>query len=214
MTEYVLSAQARDDLGKGASRRLRRQTNAVPGILYGGDQTPQPISLNGFELDKLTQEEGFFSHILTLKLAGQDVRAIVKDIQRHPAKGKPLHLDFLRISADHAINVHVPLHFLNETSCVGVKVAGGLISHLLAEVEVRCLPDKLPEHIEVDLANLNIGETLHLSNLSLAQGVELVELLHDNDLAVVNIHAPRGGAEEEVVEEAEKEKEQGAGKED
>ncbi len=201
--EYVLNAEARSDMGKGASRRLRRE-GKVPGIIYGSDKEPQAISLTHHELANQAKNETFYSHILTIKLNGKDESAIIKDMQRHPAKPMITHVDFQRVNANEKIRVHVPLHFINEAKAPGVK-AGGLATHSLIEVEVSCLPKHLPEFIEVDLGDLELNGIIHLSNLKLAEGVELVELLHGaaHDQAVVSIHLPRAAKEaEETAEEA------------
>ncbi len=200
--EFTIEAATRSDLGKGASRRLRRLENRVPGILYGADKAPTPISVIAKDLSKSLENEAFYSHILTLKLDGSDVQVVLKDLQRHPAKNNPTHVDFQRIDATHKLHMHVPLHFLNEDKCVGVKTGGGIVSHLLTEVEVVCYAKDLPEFIEVDVADLEMGKSIHLSDLKLPAGVELraLQLGADHDLSVVSVIATRAG----IGEEAEK----------
>lgn len=200
---FEINAEVRTDQGKGASRRLRR-AGKVPGILYGAHQDPQPIMLDHSELLKNLEFESFYSHILVVKVDGNEQQAILKDVQRHPAKNQILHVDLLRVSADEEIRVHVPLHFLNESTAVGVKQQGGVISHNMVEVEVECLPKDLPEYIEVDVADLKLGEALHLSDIKLPEGVRIVELMHgeEHDQPVVSIHHPRVSAEEEPAAEA------------
>jgi large subunit ribosomal protein L25 len=201
MTDFVLNAEQRNDMGKGASRRLRG-AGKVPAIMYGGHQEPTSISLIHNELAHELENEAFFSHILTIKLEGKDENAIVKDVQRHPSKPVILHIDLQRVSASEIIRVHVPLHFVNEATSPGVK-AGGLVTHSLIEAEVQCLPKDLPEFIEVDLGNIQVNEILHLSDLKLPAGVELVELAHGegHDQAVASVHLPR--AAKEAAEEGE-----------
>jgi large subunit ribosomal protein L25 len=201
MTDFVLTAELRNDMGKGASRRLRG-AGKVPAIMYGGHQEPTSISLIHNELAHELENEAFFSHILTIKLEGKDENAIVKDVQRHPSKPVILHIDLQRVSASEIIRVHVPLHFVNEATSPGVK-AGGLVTHSLIEAEVQCLPKDLPEFIEVDLGNIQVNEILHLSDLKLPAGVELVELAHGegHDQAVASVHLPR--AAKEAAEEGE-----------
>lgn len=203
--EFVLDAESRSDKGKGASRRLRRE-NKVPGIIYGGDTEPLNITLNHNQVLHRLENEAFYSHVLTVNVDGNTHEAILRDVQRHPAKPVIMHMDFQRISKDRAIHVHVPLHFLNEDKCEGVKLGGGLISKTLVEVEVSCLPQNLPEYIEVDLLNLQVGESVHLSELKLPESVSLVAFSHgnvaDHDTAVVSVHKPRG-AEEEAAAPAE-----------
>ncbi|ACL71625.1 50S ribosomal protein L25/general stress protein Ctc [Thioalkalivibrio sulfidiphilus] len=195
---FELQAEPRADQGKGASRRLRR-AGKVPAILYGEGKDPQPITLDHNAVMLNLEHEAFYSHILSVKLGGKAEKAILRDVQRHPCKPIILHLDLLRVSEDHAIRVHVPLHFTNEESCVGVKTGGGMVSHQMVEVEVECLPKHLPEFIEVDVASLNVGDSLHLSQISLPEGVSIVALSHgpDHDLPVVSILKPRGAAAEE-----------------
>jgi large subunit ribosomal protein L25 len=189
--EFALNAEVRSDLGKGASRRLRRNVAMVPAVIYGGEKAPQSISLLAKELAKLLENEASFSHVLTLNVAGSNESVLIKALQRHPAKGYVMHADFIRVIAGQKLTAHVPLHFLNQETAVGVKTQGGEVSHTLAEVEVSCLPKDLPEFIEVDMAAVEIGQILHLSDLKLPKGVELVALAHGNDLAVANIHASR-----------------------
>lgn len=208
---YELTAEARDDTGKGASRRLRHQ-DKVPAIIYGGDQTPTQISITHNQLVKATANEAFFSHILTINIGGVAQKAILKDLQRHPAKPRIMHADFQRVSKDQKITMHVPLHFLNQDVCPGVKTFGGMASHLMTDVEVRCLPDALPEFIEVDMISLNIGDSIHLSELKLPAGVEIVELSHgaghSHDLPVVQVQKLRAASAEDeapaATEEAKK----------
>lgn len=196
--EFALNAEVRSDLGKGASRRLRRNVAMVPAVIYGGEKAPQSISLMAKELAKLLENEASFSHVLTLNVAGSNESVLIKALQRHPAKGYVMHADFIRVIAGQKLTAHAPLHFLNQETSVGVKTQGGEVSHTLAEVEVSCLPKDLPEFIEVDMAAVEIGQIVHLSDLKLPKGVELVALAHGNDLAVANIHASR--VAKEVVE--------------
>jgi large subunit ribosomal protein L25 len=198
--EFALNAEVRSDLGKGASRRLRRNVAMVPAVIYGGDKAPQSISLLAKELAKLLETDAAYSHVLNLNVAGSNESVIIKALQRHPAKGFVLHADFIRVVADQKLSAHVPLHFINQETSVGVKQQGGEASHVLVEVEVACLPKDLPEFIDVDMANVEVGQIVHLSDLKLPQGVELVALAHGNDLAVANIHASRVAKEEGAAE--------------
>jgi len=191
MTNFALNAEVRSDLGKGASRRLRRNESLVPAVIYGGEKPAQSISLLAKDLAKLLENEAAFSHVLTLNVAGTNESVVIKALQRHPAKGFVLHADFVRVVAGQKLSAHVPLHFINETTSVGVKQQGGEVSHTISEVEVSCQPQDLPEFIEVDLAKVEVGQIVHLSDIKLPKGVELVALAHGNDLAVANIHASR-----------------------
>jgi len=215
--QIELNAELRHDVGKGASRRLRRSSENVPGIIYGGGKDPQAVTLNVFQLGKAMQQEAFYSQILSVVVAGEPQQAIVRDLQRHPANEKVLHIDFLRVRADQPIQVSVPVHFVNEDRCRGVRQEGGIVSHNLTEVEISCLPAELPEFIEVDIADLGVGEAVHLSDLSVPAGVTIVQLAlgEDHDMTVVTVTAPRVSGAEAEAEEAEggPVAEQGAGEE-
>lgn len=203
---FELDAELRDAAGKGASRRLRR-SGKVPAILYGGDAAPVPLSLAHNELVQHLDHEAFYSHILTVKFDGKAEKAVLRDVQRHPAKPFITHIDLQRVSETETIRMHVPLHFLNEDTATGVKQQGGVVMHLLSDVEVSCLARDLPEYIEVDVAELKVGETIHLSELQLPAGVEIVALSHgdEHDQPVVSIHVPRVAVEAESTEAAEAE---------
>ncbi|RDH45661.1 50S ribosomal protein L25/general stress protein Ctc [Zooshikella ganghwensis] len=200
--EFSLTLEKREDVGKGASRRLRRETQQVPVIIYGGQKAPAQASIPQKDIAKALENEAFYSHILTLELDGQQEQVILKDLQRHPAKGFIMHADFLRVSANQKITTHVPLHFINEDKSVGVK-AGGVVAHSAVEVEVRCLPANLPEFIEVDMTAVDVGQSVHLSDLKLPEGVELVELSHgaDHDNTVAVVQATRASADEGSADE-------------
>jgi large subunit ribosomal protein L25 len=191
MTKITLNAQARSDLGKGASRRLRRNADLVPAVVYGGDKAPQSISLLAKELAKALENEATFSSVISLTIDGKAQDVVIKALQRHPAKSFVLHADFVRVVAGQKMTTSVPLHFINAENSVGVKQQGGEVSHVVSEVEVSCEAKDLPEFIEVDLANVEVGQILHLSDLKLPKGVQLVALAHGNNLAVANIHASR-----------------------
>lgn len=203
-TEFVLNGEVRNKTGKSAARRLRN-TEKVPAILYGGNQEPIQLAFSHAELIHQLENEAFYSHILTLNVDGKEHKAVLKDLQRHPSKPKVLHMDLQRVSETEKLIMHVPLHFIGEDIAPGVKVSGGNISHQMSNVEVRCLAKHLPEFIEVDLSSLGLNESIHLSDLKLPQGVELIELIHgaDHDLPVASINPPRGAAVEEAGGEAE-----------
>ncbi len=194
---FELNATARTDLGKGASRRLRRLADMVPAIIYGEGKAPANISIPHKDIQKALSNEAFFSHIITLSVDGKSEQVVIKALQRHPAKPRIMHADFQRVSADHAIVVAVPLHFINEDKCKGVKLGSGSIIKNLNELQISCLPKDLPEFIEVDMTDLGVGESLHISQIVLPAGVTSVDLAHghDADNAVVTVLAPRGGAD-------------------
>lgn len=202
--DFKLNAKVRDVAGKGASRRLRRLANEVPGIIYGDDKAPQNISINQFELVRHLENEAFYSHVISLSVDGKTENVILKDLQRHPSKVQLLHADFLRVSKTKKITVSVPLHFINEDTCKGVKLGGGSIAHNMTQLEVICLAANLPEYIEVDLLDVDVGQILHISDLKLPKGVESVALNHgaDHDLPVVSVNKAKGGDTEEAAPSA------------
>ncbi|MBF0264092.1 MAG: 50S ribosomal protein L25/general stress protein Ctc [Gammaproteobacteria bacterium] len=190
-----INANIRTDNGKGASRRLRH-ADKVPGIVYGSNKDPMMLTLAANEINNAVEDEAFFTHILTLNCDGNAEKVIVKDLQRHPSKDNVMHVDFQRIDENHLLHVHTPLHFINEEKAPGVK-AGGIISHLKTDIEIACLPKDLPEYIEVDLGSIDMGESLHLSQIVLPEGVSIPELAlgEDHDLPIVNVIKPRGEKE-------------------
>ena len=189
-----LRAEARTLTGKGANRRLRRLEGKVPAVIYGGGRDPQSLMLGFFELTNASMHETFYSQILTLDIAGEREQAIVRDMQRHPASERVTHIDFQRVRADELLTVQIPFHFLNEDRCVGVRLGGGSLSRNLTEVEIECLPKDLPQYIEIDVVDLAVGSSIHLSDLQLPEGVSIPSLTHgsDYDLQVVSVHAARG----------------------
>ena len=197
-----LKAESRHEPGTSASRRLRR-SGRIPGIVYGAGKEPQPISLAHDEVLHRLDREAFYSSILTLDVDEQSEQVVVKDLQRHPYKAGILHIDFLRIDEKQKISMRVPVHFLNENQCVGVKAEGGVISHIMTELEISCLPAHLPEYIDVDMANVHVGESIHLSDIILPEGVEIDALLSGGDASasVATVGLPKGVAEEEEMEE-------------
>ncbi|BFM08427.1 50S ribosomal protein L25/general stress protein Ctc [Halioxenophilus aromaticivorans] len=203
--DFVLDAQVRELTGKGASRRLRREQGLVPAIIYGLDKEPQQITLAHKDLVKQLENEAFYSHIVTLNVGSSSEQVILKDLQRHPAKAIVLHADFQRVAADQKLTTKVPLHFINEASSVGVKTQGGVVTHNITELEISCLPKDLPEFIEVDVQALEVGHSLHISELTLPEGVTSVDLTHggDHDLAVVTISKTRGASDADSEEEGE-----------
>jgi large subunit ribosomal protein L25 len=199
-----LTAEIRTTVGKGASRRLRRLEDKVPAIIYGGAADAQMLTLSANALFKAMQFEAFYSQVLNITIAGKTEQAVVRDLQRNPANERIQHVDFQRVSADREINVSVPLHFINEDSCVGVKTQGGTLTRTLTEVEISCLPANLPEFIEVDMAEVESGSSVHLSDLVIGEGVTIVALTFgaDRDIPVASVTAKRGGGSVEGEEGA------------
>lgn len=208
--DFTLTAEARSERGKNESRRLRKM-GKIPAIIYGGGEDPASVTFEHAAVMNSLQNEAFYSHILTIDVDGKPQQAILRDLQRHPYKSAVLHMDFLRVRTDTEINVHVPLHFLNEDTSAGVKLEGGVVSHNFTEIEISCLPKHLPEFIAVDVQELKIGESLHLSDIKVPDGITIVELAHGegHDHAVVVIHAKRV-VEEFVVSETDEEAVEGA----
>jgi large subunit ribosomal protein L25 len=206
MSDFTLSATARSesDQGKGASRRLRRLSGRIPAIIYGGDTAPTAISILHKDIHKALQSEAFFSSILDIDVDGTVGHAILKDLHRHPAKDIIIHADFMRVDMNRKITIHVPLHYINEDTCPGVKMNGGMIAHNATDVEVSCLPGNLPEYIEVDMSEAEIGSIIHISDLTLPEGVESVALSHgaDHDLALAQVNAPKAEVVEDEEEDA------------
>ncbi|MFB9068586.1 50S ribosomal protein L25/general stress protein Ctc [Pseudofulvimonas gallinarii] len=198
-TSHKIEVELRDAGGKGASRRLRH-AGKVPAIVYGGDLEPKSIQMDHNTVWLLSQNEWFYSAILDLSLNGDVQPVLLRDLQRHPFKQQILHLDFQRVDLSQAIRVRVPLHFLNEDKSPAGKTSGVVISHAFTDVEVACLPRNLPEHIEIDLGNLQVGDIVHLSDLKLPDGVEIPELKlgKEHDHAVVTAREVQ--AEEEPAE--------------
>ena len=203
MNKFEINAEPRADKGKGASRRLRR-IGKVPGILYGARQEAAPIALDHDDLAHHLEHEAFYSHILTVNIGGEKQKVVLKDLQRHPFKPRIQHIDLLRVSETEKLTMRIPIHFINEDKCIGIKQGGGVASHIMTEIEVRCLPADLPEYIEIDLAEINLGHTIHLGDLKLPERVESYTLVHGGDPSspVVSVHLPKLFVEEELVVEA------------
>jgi large subunit ribosomal protein L25 len=191
--QFEVTAEVREDMGKGASRRLRRLAGQIPAIIYGGDKDPIPLTLNSKDLEKSLTNEAFYSHVLTIKVGKSKEKAILKDLQRHPAKNTVTHADFMRVDDKVLLKVHVPIHFLNEDNCHGVKTEGGIIQHQTTDIEVQCLPGDIPAFIEVDMLTVPIGQIIHLSDIALPKGVTSVALTlgESHDLAVASVIASK-----------------------
>lgn len=198
-----LIAEYREDTGKGASRRLRR-AGKVPAIVYGAGREPRAVTFDRESLMHKMENESFFSSVLNIKIGKNNRQCILKDLQMHPAKRVALHLDLQRIVADELIRMQVPIHFLNEDVAVGVKQGGGTVAHMVTEVEVSCLPANLPEYLELDIGELELDETLFLSDIEVPEGVEIMDLTAENDRGVVSIHIVKAAPiEEEEIEAVE-----------
>ncbi len=199
--QFELVAEARSDVGKGASRRLRRLEDKVPAIIYGGGLAPQNIVFEHRLIIKALKNTAIYSHILHVVIDGKKHKVVLKALQRHPYKPVIMHMDFLRVTGNEKLHMNVPLHFVNEETSPGV-LAGGVVSHTMHHLEVICTPANLPKFIQIDLGKLEMHDVLHLSQLKLPKGVESVARQHGDDPAVVSIHLPRVVKEDiEPVEE-------------
>jgi len=203
MSEQVsLAASERQSEGKSANRNLRR-SGYIPGVLYGGKDEPKKISIMEKDIVKATEIAGFTTQILQISMDGRDVDVVVKQIQRHPATSRVLHADFMRVDPDSKITLVVPIRTLNDESCIGVKVSGGQVNHLINDIEISCLASNLPEQLEIDVQEMDIGDTVSLSEIKLPEGVEITILQQDEDRdqAVVSVTETR----EMIIEEEEEE---------
>ncbi len=190
MNEFEINAEPRADLGKGATRRLRRTGN-VPAIVYGEGTEPMPVVLNANILKRQLENEAFTSHILQMKVGGKGERVVLKDLQRHPVTTEVTHADLLRVSDKNELRMQVPIHFVNEEEAPG-RVAGGVFSHLMNDLDIKCLPKDLPEYIDVDVGALELGAAIHMSEITLPEGVSLYnDVTSDEyyDHPVANIHS-------------------------
>lgn len=194
---FEFDAVNRANAGTSGAKSVRRNGN-IPAVVYGGSSEPELIELSHNEVAKKLANEAVYSHILQLNVDGKVQNAILKDMQRHPAKDTIIHMDFMRVNMDEKIKVHVPLHFINEATSLGVK-AGGVVTHSMVEVEVVCLPGNLPEYIEVDLESVDIGGSVHLSDIAVSEGVEILALTHgeDHNLPVAQVVKTRIAASED-----------------
>jgi large subunit ribosomal protein L25 len=195
--KIVINAEARADVGKGASRRLRH-AGKVPAVLYGGNKQPESVLLSHNEMFLKADDEAFYSHILTINVKGAMQKAVVKDVQWHPYKPVIMHMDFQRVDESTIIRIHVPVHFIGEDTAPGVK-AGGIVSHQMTNVEVSCQAGKLPEYLVADISKLEVGDAVHLADLQLPAGVEIPELAHgpEHNLSVASIMMPRAAVADE-----------------
>ncbi len=193
-----LNATLREDQGKGASRRLRH-TNVLPAIVYGGSKDPVSITLLQKDIQHKLPDESFYSQVLSLKIEGKTEDVLIRDIQHHPYKMEVMHMDFIRVDANKVVHVFSQLHFSGDDVAPGVKSEDGVVNHIITEVEVECLPKNIPEFIAVDLSEMHVGDIIHLSDLKMPEGVEVLALKQgeEHDTAVVGMHVRK------IVEEVE-----------
>jgi large subunit ribosomal protein L25 len=197
-----INAVKRDAKGTGASRRLRH-AGSVPGVVYGAGKEAVTIEVNAKELFLEFRHEAFHASVLNLNLDGKKESVLLRDFQMHPVRNTIQHVDFQRVSATEKIHVKVPFHFINADVAPGVKLSGGIVAHIFTEADVSCLAKDLPEFIEVDVAALEMGHSIHLSQINLPKGVTFVQLAHGDDAAVVSIAKTRGGVSDAATETVE-----------
>ena len=198
--EFNLIAEMRDDQGKGASRRLRRQ-GKVPAVIYGAGRDPRNLMFDHNKVLHQLEDPSFYSSILNIKVGEKSRAAIVKDIQRHPSKKQIIHIDLQRIVEDEQIKMQIPIHYLGEEDAVGVKIGGGTVTKLMTELEISCLPKNLPEFLEVDISDLELDQMLNVSDISLPEGVEISDIMKEQDQAIVSIQEIKEIIEEDIVDE-------------
>ena len=198
--EFNLIAEMRDDQGKGASRRLRRQ-GKVPAVIYGAGRDPRNLMFDHNKVLRQLDDPSFYSSILNIKVGEKSRAAIVKDIQRHPSKKQIIHIDLQRIVEDEQIKMQIPIHYLGEEDAVGVKIGGGTVTKLMTELEISCLPKDLPEFLEVDISDLELDQMLNVSDISLPEGVEISDIIKEQDQAIVSIQEIKEIIEEEIEDE-------------
>ena len=189
MSEQVnLNAENREIEGKSSSRQLR-SPGSIPAVIYGGKEEPLKVTILEKDIAKASEVPGFATQILNISISGKNQNVIVKEIQRHPATQRVLHADLMRVDPDTKISISVPVRFINEDSCIGVKMHGGVVSHLINDIDITCLASNLPEYLEVDVENMDIGDSIFLSALNLPEGVEIPALAlgEDRDQAVVSV---------------------------
>lgn len=198
--EFNLIAEMRDDQGKGASRRLRRQ-GKVPAVIYGAGRDPRNLMFDHNKVLRQLEDPSFYSSILNVKVGEKSRAAIVKDIQRHPSKKQIIHIDLQRIVEDEQIKMQIPIHYLGEEDAVGVKIGGGTVTKIMTELEISCLPKDLPEFLEVDISELELDQMLNVSDISLPEGVEISDIMKEQDQAIVSIQEIKEIIEEEIEDE-------------
>lgn len=200
--DFVVNATSRTAQGTSASRRLRRE-GKVPTILYGGGEAPAMLAVDHNELIHHLEHEAFYSHILQVKIDGAEHKAVLKDLQRHPSKPRVLHMDLMRIVAGQKIRMTVPLHFTGEKVAPGIKDEGGVLDRMRTDLEIECLPKDLPEFIEVDISGLGLNDSIHLSELTMPEGIVSIALMHEENWTVCAVHMPRALVEETDEDEDE-----------
>ena len=202
MTDQItLNADLRERTGTNKAREIRNVDGMVPAIVYGDEKETLNIKLKLNELTKASENELFYTQVLLIKTEGNEEKVVLKELQRDPAKGKFLHADFQRVSSKTKLKVIIPVNFVNEEECAGVKVDGGVVAKAIREIEIMCLAGNIPESIDVDIENLNLGDSIRLTEISLPEGSEIPGLTDETDQMVVSVNAPKAVEEDPIVEE-------------
>ena len=202
MTDQItLNADLRERTGTNKAREIRNVDGMVPAIVYGDEKETLNIKLKLNELTKASENELFYTQVLLIKTEGKEEKVVLKELQRDPAKGKFLHADFQRVSSKTKLKVVIPVNFVNEEECAGVKVDGGVVAKAIREIEIMCLAGNIPESIDVDIENLNLGDSIRLTEISLPEGSEIPGLTDETDQMIVSVNAPKAVEEDPIVEE-------------
>ena len=202
MTDQItLNADLRERTGTNKAREIRNVDGMVPAIVYGDEKETLNIKLKLNELTKASENELFYTQVLLIKTEGKEEKVVLKELQRDPAKGKFLHADFQRVSSKTKLKVIIPVNFVNEEECAGVKIDGGVVAKAIREIEIMCLAGNIPESIDVDIENLNLGDSIRLTEISLPEGSEIPGLTDETDQMVVSVNAPKAVEEDPIVEE-------------
>ena len=200
--QIILNADLRERTGSNKARVIRKVDGMIPAIVYGDEKETLNLKLRLNELTKAAQNELFYTQVLLIKTEGSEEKVVLKELQKDPAKGKFLHADFQRVSSKTKLKVIIPVNFLNEEECVGIKEDGGVVAKAIREIEIMCLAGNIPESIDIDIANLHLGDSLRLTEISLPEGSEIPGLNDETDQMVVSVNAPKAVEEEPIIDEA------------
>ncbi|MAH79377.1 MAG: 50S ribosomal protein L25 [Gammaproteobacteria bacterium] len=200
--QIILNADLRERTGSNKARVIRKVDGMIPAIVYGDEKETLNLKLRLNELTKAAQNELFYTQVLLIKTEGSEEKVVLKELQKDPAKGKFLHADFQRVSSKTKLKVIIPVNFLNEEECVGIKEDGGVVAKAIREIEIMCLAGNIPESIDIDIANLHLGDSLRLTEISLPEGSEIPGLSDETDQMVVSVNAPKAVEEESIIDEA------------
>ena len=199
--QIILNADSRERTGTNKAREIRNIDGMVPAIVYGDEKETLNIKLKLNELTKASENELFYTQVLLIKTEDNEEKVVLKELQRDPAKGKFLHADFQRVSRKTKLKVIIPVNFINEEECVGIKIDGGVVAKAIREIEIMCLAGNIPESIDVDIENLNLGDSIRLTEISLPEGSEIPGLTEETNQMVVSVNAPKAVEEDPIIED-------------